>query len=121
MQKIDGCNVTTAATIEDILENISLSKDIAIERNLRQIHELKEWREQAPIAIVGGGPSLKDNIKELKQYKSIIACGSVHDFLIENGWPVVGRPQPSGVPDFQNVVQIHFHAQRIVRTPFIRR
>ena len=96
MQKIDGCSVTTAVSTEDILKNISISKNIAVARNLRQIHELQEWREQAPIAIVGGGPSLKDNLKELKRYENIIACGSVHDFLIDNiitpNWCVLCDP-----------------------------
>ena len=96
MQKIDSCSVATAIATEDILKNIVMSKNIAVARNLRQIHELQEWREQAPIAIVGGGPSLKDTLEELKRYKNIIACGSVHDFLIENGvipnWCVLCDP-----------------------------
>lgn len=42
-----------------------------------------------PIAIVGGGPSLKKTIEELRSFKgAIMACGSAHDYLVENGIPL---------------------------------
>jgi hypothetical protein len=38
-----------------------------------------------PIAIVGGGPSVKDYLPKIQEFKWIMAAGSCHDYLIENG------------------------------------
>jgi hypothetical protein len=38
-----------------------------------------------PIAIVGGGPSVKEFLPRIREFKWIMAAGSSHDFLIENG------------------------------------
>lgn len=41
-----------------------------------------------PVAIVGGGPSLRSELENLKAFPgSIIGCGSVHDYLIDQGIP----------------------------------
>lgn len=53
-----------------------------------------------PIYLIGGGPSLKETIKEIKALDRAItvACGSVHDYLIQNGvyptYCVVCDPDP---------------------------
>ena len=36
------------------------------------------------IALVGGGPSIKDTVHELMDFQTIIACGSAHDWLQAN-------------------------------------
>jgi hypothetical protein len=38
-----------------------------------------------PIAIVGGGPSAKHYLDEIRKFKWVMAAGSAHDFLMENG------------------------------------
>lgn len=38
-----------------------------------------------PVAIVGGGPSVKNHLDEIRDFRYIIASGSSHDYLIENG------------------------------------
>lgn len=38
-----------------------------------------------PVAIVGGGPSLKYQLPKIREFKQILAAGSSHDFLVENG------------------------------------
>lgn len=44
------------------------------------------WLERRqPLAICGGGPSLDDNVEELKQFGHVMACGSVHDHLVDLG------------------------------------
>ena len=43
-----------------------------------------DWREGRAIALVGGGPSLLETLPELTKYYKIIACGSVHDYLLDN-------------------------------------
>lgn len=42
-------------------------------------------RRYEPIAIVGGGPSVKRHLNEIRKFKWVMAAGSSHDFLIENG------------------------------------
>lgn len=94
MQRIDGCLVSTAVDTEIIVSQIKENTKLG----LSNVSEMEEFREQAPIAIVGGGPSLKDTIDELKEYKLIMACGSVHDFLVQNNvaakWCVLCDPDP---------------------------
>jgi len=89
MIKIDECNVTTAKSTDEIIANIKEN----VKHNYFEVTNSGFWRESVPIAIVGGGPSLKLTIKELKQYnkltvfgpyRQIVACGSSHDYLIEN-------------------------------------
>lgn len=76
--------VTTEPTIhsdvqfEQVIINLKL--------NLPMIEKLAGFnvRKEGKIALVGGGPSLKNNLEELKEFKVIISCGSVHDYLINN-------------------------------------
>jgi Protein of unknown function DUF115 len=51
------------------------------------------------IALVGGGPSIKDTVAELMDFHTIIACGSVHDWLQDHcpripTYAVVCDPDP---------------------------
>jgi hypothetical protein len=49
-----------------------------------------------PIALIGGGPSLNDNIAELKKISHTMACGSAHDHAVKMGinlkWTVLYDP-----------------------------
>lgn len=90
-----GGVVSDMATPEHIvLENIERNHL----RGLPEIHTLAEWREHMPLAIVGGGPSLKETIDELRKFDKVVACGSVHDHLVLNGvtprWTVLCDPDP---------------------------
>ena len=38
-----------------------------------------------PLALIAGGPSVRKHLKEIKKYNQIWACGSVHDYLVEQG------------------------------------
>ena len=92
--KIEGVNITTATSTDDILNNIKITGGLKI----REIHEMDDWRDHMPIAIVGGGPSLADNLDKLRKYKYIMACGSVYDYLVKNNitpnWCVLCDPDP---------------------------
>jgi len=79
LHKLEGIEVTTATATDKIIENIKANRN-----TMAPIHRMHEWRENKPIAIVGGGPSLKSQLDKLKTFPAIIACGSVHDHLIEN-------------------------------------
>jgi len=78
---VNGVDISTAVDTETIKAQITEN----IKLGLENIISLPEFREQMPIAIVGGGPSLKDTIEELRVFNGpVIACGSVHDFLVRN-------------------------------------
>ena len=52
---------------------------------LEDTHEIG-LKRAFPVAIVGGGPSLKYTLDELRAFRGpIMAAGSSHDYLIENG------------------------------------
>jgi hypothetical protein len=75
---------TTAATpsseaLKNILENVKTEYP-----RFHKLPEFKKVKNDLPIALVGGGPSLKNNLEELRKFRTIMACGSCHDFLLEN-------------------------------------
>jgi len=77
---------TVAATPADISkQNIPVN----IARGHTRLHMLPEFQkvkgENVPIALVGGGPSIKDTIDEVRSFRHVIACGSSHDYLVESG------------------------------------
>jgi hypothetical protein len=101
MKRLDGVTVVTAASTSVFVDNIAKS---AV-RDLPDIHDLPEWREGLPVALVGGGPSLADNLGELKRYKNIMLCGSVHDYAVRSGvkakWAVCCDPDPIAAAYYQ--------------------
>lgn len=94
MQRIDGTKVTMAMPYDKVVANIRASEQLP----LRQIYDLPDWREGMPIALVGGGPSLRETIGELRKFKNVIVCGSVHDHAVSQGiaprWAVICDPDP---------------------------
>ena len=91
---IEGVQVSMATSLDTVMSNIGLCKV----GGYKYIHDIEDWRELVPIAIVGGGPSLAGELDKLRKYKYVMACGSVHDFLCERGiwpnWTVVCDPDP---------------------------
>lgn len=81
--------------LQDVETNAATPSSVAyanikknIKRKLPKLEDLPEYRKikghDNPIALVGGGPSLKNNLDELRKFKTIIVCGSPHDYLISN-------------------------------------
>lgn len=73
-----------AASIETVESNIRG----AMARGLPQFDRLPEFTKfkgDAPLAIVGGGPSLKDTIDELRSFRHVMVCGSAHDYVVGYG------------------------------------
>lgn len=60
--------------------------------------EVGKFKGEVPIAIVGGGPSLAETMVELRTFQQIMACGSAHDYLVDQGiaprYCVVLDPDP---------------------------
>lgn len=42
-------------------------------------------KKSEPLAIVGGGPSLKQTVGELRKFKNIMVCGTAHDYVVNQG------------------------------------
>jgi hypothetical protein len=77
-----------------VIENIKHANSLG----LKSLFSLRDWREGTPVALVGGGPSLLKHYHKLKDYKCVIACGSVHDKLRSLGivptYTVLCDPDP---------------------------
>jgi hypothetical protein len=92
--KLEPPKVDMAMPLDRVIANIRAND----KRNLPGIERLPEWREGVPLALVGGGPSLKDTIAELRGFDNVMVCGSAHDYVTQNGvkprWTVVSDPDP---------------------------
>ena len=84
---IDGIETATAVAYDDILSNIK--NNVKTYGSLMpRLHKLPEFHKvkgkDKPIAIVGGGPTIKHYIDDIRQYRTVMAAGSCHDYLREN-------------------------------------
>lgn len=57
---------------------------LAIKRPIERIQPVNKRRE-APIAVVGFGPSLKTTWRQIGKFKHIITCSGAHKFLVDRG------------------------------------
>lgn len=94
---LSGVNTVTAVTSDVILNNLKHSLTLGHPK-LTKMPEFKIPKGDLKIALVGGGPSLKDTVKELKDFDTVVACGSSNDFLVSNGiiptYTIVCDPDP---------------------------
>ncbi len=74
---------STSVMLENVIENMKLG--LPMFANQPEFNKVKGNRKR--IALVGGGPSLKkpEILDELREFKTVISCGSVHDFLMDRG------------------------------------
>lgn len=87
--RIAGVNTNAAISSTVSIEQIKYS----IQLKYPRINELPEFDEvhskDEPIYLIGGGPSLKDTLDDLRKPGFIpgptMACGSVYDYCVENG------------------------------------
>lgn len=97
---------TTAATPSTVqFENLKQNVKLGLPR-LNHLPEFQKIKgSDVPIAIVGGGPDLINQLDELRKFRTIFAAGSSHDFLIRNGiiptYAGICDPDPVGVNYFQ--------------------
>ena len=82
--KLGGVTTETATPLEESMTNVVAN----VERGHPWFHERCLVRDgdriSKRIALVGGGPSLKDTVHELMDFTTIMACGSSHDWLQEH-------------------------------------
>ncbi len=70
-----------AVPVEELETNIRVNASLGIPFLLDRKFELRD----EPIAIVGGGPSLKQTMGALREFKQVMVCGTAHDHLVSNG------------------------------------
>jgi uncharacterized Rossmann fold enzyme len=83
--RLAGITTQTATPAAEGMDNVRVN----IDRPLLWFHEKYPVKEAdlvpgRRIAIVGGGPSIKETVGELADFDEVIACGSVHDWLQAN-------------------------------------
>lgn len=98
--RLGGVTTQTATSSSESMDNVRVN----VERALPWFHNNNFMKEEdrlpgKRIALVGGGPSIKDTVDELKDFDVTIACGSAHDWLQANGpkiptYCVVCDPDP---------------------------
>jgi Protein of unknown function DUF115 len=81
MQPIPGCVTHTAIPREQLIKYIDHNR----KQGYHEFTSSSWWRNQVPIALVGGGPSLCNTWRELLGYKYVMIVGGVHDFIMEKG------------------------------------
>lgn len=87
--KLGGIEVQTATPSADFIRNVKKRAKL----NHKSIKELPGFAvikgHNVPIALVGGGPSVKTELDNIKDFQAagfpVIACGSSHDYLVKNG------------------------------------
>lgn len=91
--------IAETPTAKTAIKNVEAS----FARNLPRFHNMPQFGQATgPIAIVGGGPSLKAELDNLRAFPGpIMGCGTVHDYLIGNGiipnYHVNAEPDADGV------------------------
>lgn len=92
--------IIESATSANAQRNIEAS----FARNLPRFHQMPELGKSiGPVAIVGGGPSLKAELENLRNFPGdVIGCGTVHDYLVTNG--IIPKYHVNGEPDADGVM-----------------
>lgn len=83
--KLGGVTTTAATPTEESMENVRANvgrghpwfHDACLVKDIDRIPERR-------IALVGGGPSLKDTVGELLDFTTVMICGSSHDWVMGN-------------------------------------
>lgn len=95
--RLGGLNTVAATHHSEAMENIKASLKLPYSK-IQQLPEYQKLKHGKPIALAGGGPSIKKTVDELREFKTIVACGSAHDWLIEQGieprYCLVADPDP---------------------------
>lgn len=106
-KQLNAVNTIAAIPHTKTLENIKIN----IKRNYLRLHNLKEFKiiKKGPIALIGGGPSITKELSNISKFKTKIACGSVHDYLVENNifceYATICDPDPVSANYFRNPVK----------------
>lgn len=106
---LDGVNTKTATAPEEILSN--MKSNVEKYKTITRLHQLPEFQKikgsNKSIAVVGGGPSVNNYIDDIKQFRTVVAAGSSHDYLVENGvkltYAIICDPDPLSINYYQKL------------------
>lgn len=88
-KKLDGIEVSTATPSDTFIKNVKLHAN----KGYTPLHKHPLFNQikgaNNPIALVGGGPSIKQELDKIREFQAsgfpILACGSSHDYLVDQG------------------------------------
>lgn len=87
--KLEGMEVATATSCDVFVANVKRN----VQKSFKKVSDLKDFGvvkpNYQPIALVGGGPSIKSELDNLRKFQAsgfpVLACGSSHDYLVSQG------------------------------------
>ncbi len=78
------CETRLSLPMEEVEEQIRIN----MRRDLPRLHlraDFGKSKGRRPLAIVGGGPSLRQTINELREFEDVMVVGSSHDYAVGQG------------------------------------
>jgi hypothetical protein len=105
--RLDLVQTHAATAIETSIENVryNLKKGYPRFRDLPEFRKVKGPNKK--IAFVGGGPSVKHYVDDIKQFRTVVACGSANDWVMQNGitptYSIICDPDPVSINYFQHL------------------
>jgi len=87
--RINKIECYTATSVSVFMDNVKKN----VKRGLKRFHEMESFQKikgnENPIALIGGGPSIKLELDRIIDFKlsgyPVIACGSSYDWLVDSG------------------------------------
>ncbi len=82
--KLAPVSICPAYDVGEVRENVRIS----LKRRHLRLHQLPEFMKSKagePIALAGGGPSIRDHVSELKKFRAVMSAGSAHDWVVSQG------------------------------------
>jgi hypothetical protein len=104
---LHGITTNAATSFTIAIENIRRNIKLGLPRLESLTEFMKVKGRDTPIALVGGGPSVKTQIEEIKKFKTIISCGSANDWCMKNAihptYSAICDPDPISINYFQHL------------------
>lgn len=82
--KLAGVNTNADTPAELSEKNIPINLARGFPQ-LRNMPEIAKMKGDVPIAVVGGGPSAKNFVEDIRKYRWVIVAGSAHDWVMDQG------------------------------------
>lgn len=105
--RLDGVSTQAATSSNVAFENTKIS----LKRDLPWLHKLPEFQkikgQDKKIALIAGGPSIKDYVDDIRQFKTTMVCGSSNDWAMDNNilptYSVICDPDPISINYYQKL------------------
>jgi hypothetical protein len=79
------CETRYSLPMEEVEDQIRTN----VRRDVPRLHHKIDYgksKRGRPLAIVGGGPSLRQTMDQLREFEDIMVVGSAHDFIVNHGF-----------------------------------